>query len=232
MRRFLPCALLGSALLLQAQAPARAPVLVELFTSEGCSSCPPADRLLQQLDSQAIVMSEHVTYWNQEGWRDPFSSAEFTARQTDYCRKLTVDSPYTPEMVIDGAAEFSGNLRDRVVQEIARVSRETKVDLRLARDGDSLQIDADPSSLSGNIFLAVADDSEVSQVTAGENKGQELRHVAVVRSIRRIGALKPGGSFHQLVKLPYGSPSQRFIVFVQEPGPGRVHGAAMLPPSR
>src|ERR1022692_4128530 len=122
-----------SALLLTATAsePSRAPVLVELFTSEGCSSCPPADRLLQRLDSQAIVLSEHVDYWDHQGWKDRFSSHDLTVRQESYARLFSLDSSYTPEMVIDGAVEFSGGNSARAVQEIANAARRPKAQVSL-----------------------------------------------------------------------------------------------------
>src|SRR5580658_6565078 len=99
------CIVLSSA----AAGPERVPVLVELFTSEGCSSCPPADRLLGLLDSQAIVLSEHVDYWDTLGWKDRFSSPAFTERQSSYAHSFGLDSPYTPQMVVDGAAQFTGS---------------------------------------------------------------------------------------------------------------------------
>src|SRR6266849_5758393 len=108
----------------------RTPVIVELFTSEGCSSCPPADRLLARLDreqpipgAQIIVLEEHVDYWNQLGWTDPFSSPQFRARQSDYARLFATESIYTPQMVVGGQAEFSGGDGDRAYQEIARAAQ-------------------------------------------------------------------------------------------------------------
>jgi hypothetical protein len=231
MPRNLVLIFLGAAMLTSGASPSRAPVLVELFTSEGCSSCPPADRLLEQLDPQAIVLSEHVDYWNHDGWKDPFSSADADLRQDGYRRRFNLDSAYTPEMVVDGAAEFSGGLASRAAQEIAKAASQPKAALRMTRTAAGLQVEADAAAISAGVFMALADDSGASQVSAGENKGRELHHVAIVRSMRKIGSVKPGASFNQVVKLPDGAAAQRIVVFVQESDQGRVHGAAMLPPS-
>lgn len=205
--------------------PTRAPILVELFTSEGCSSCPPADRVLEQLDPQAIVLSEHVDYWNQLGWKDPFSSHAFTQRQEAYTRQLKVDGPYTPEMVIDGAAELNGSDTVRAVQELRKAGQRSKASVRIARSGDSLQVDIADSPHSGNVYLALAENSAASQVAAGENNGRQLHHVSILRSIRKLGSVKKGAGFAQAIPVP--ASGQRAIVFIQESDLGAVYGAAV-----
>ena len=209
-----------------AAAPTRAPILVELFTSEGCSSCPPADRLLQQLDPQTIVLSEHVDYWDHLGWRDPYSSHAFTERQETYARLFGIDGPYTPQMVVDGAAQFVGSDAHRAAEEIDKAGRRPRTDLHLVRTASGVHVEVANAAGAGDVMLALADDSDASQVRAGENKGRNLQHVAVVRSLRKIGSVKRGGSFATDLDLP-GS-AQRVVVFVQESGQARISGAAML----
>jgi hypothetical protein len=208
----------------------RAPVLVELFTSEGCSSCPPADRLLEQLDSRAIVLSEHVDYWDHLGWRDPFSSAAFSLRQESYGRQFRLDSVYTPEMVVDGAVEFTGADAVRANAEIAKAARRKKATVRIARTGAGLEIAVDDAPRSADVYLALADDSGTSQVAAGENRGRNLRYVAIVRGIRKIGSVRRGVEFHKVMELPTGSGAQRIVVFLQEDGTGEISGTALLGP--
>src|SRR5579863_7576892 len=111
----------------------RTPVLVELFTSEGCSDCPPADALLEKLDrsqpvrnAQMVVLSEHVDYWNDIGWKDPYSSHEFSARQGDYAHRFRLDGPYTPQMVVDGEAQFVGSDERRAILAIEGAAKVEK----------------------------------------------------------------------------------------------------------
>jgi len=207
----------------------RAPVLVELFTSEGCSSCPPADRLLGLLDSQAIVLSEHVDYWDQLGWKDRFSSAAFTERQSAYARSFGLDSPYTPQMVVNGAAQFTGSDSQRAEVEIKKAASRPKTSISLARGDAGVRIETEGAPRDADLWLALADASASTQVKNGENRGRSLRHVAVVRSLRKLASLKHGVAFARQVDLPAGSASQRVVVFLQESGQARVLGVAMLP---
>jgi len=204
----------------------RAPVLVELFTSEGCSSCPPADRLLESLNSKAIVLSEHVDYWDRLGWRDPNSSHATTLRQQAYARSFGTEGPYTPQMVIDGTTEFVGNDAQRATAEIAHARAREKLGVRLSRTAAGIQVQIDAAPKAAEVGPALADDRGTSQVSAGENKGRTLHHVAILRSLRKIGALKRGAAFAQSIDIPANA--GRVIVFVQDSGLGKVYGAAIL----
>jgi len=211
-----------------AQAADRAPILVELFTSEGCSSCPPADRLLQQLDAQTIVLSEHVDYWDHDGWKDPHSSHDLTLRQQDYAARFRIEGPYTPQMVIDGAAEFNGSDVARAKAELARSAGRPHAMIRLTRQDGAIAVHVEAAPAAANVMLAVADNFDASDVRAGENKGRHMEHVAVVRSLRKVGTVKRGGGFDETVKLPAGAAGQRTIVFLQQGSAGPVDGAAEL----
>jgi hypothetical protein len=226
MLRKLLVAALGASFVAGGVEPVRAPVLVELFTSEGCSSCPPADRLLETLDTQVIVLSEHVDYWDSLGWRDPFSGHANTLRQEAYARGFGIQGPYTPQMVIDGTTEFVGNDTRRATEEIARARSREKIGVHLARNAAGVAVQIDPAPKAGDVWLALADDSGTSQVSAGENKGRQLHHVAILRSLRKIGAVKKGAGFAQNVDVPPGT--GRVIVFLQDGGSGKVYGVGSL----
>ncbi len=181
------------------QAAPSVPVLVELFTSEGCSSCPPADALLQQLDgsqaipgTQLIVLSEHVDYWNQIGWKDPFSSSFFSDRQNSYAHRFGLGSVYTPQMVVDGTTEFVGNNSRSAKQAIEKARSLQKFPVRISavalqRSGildAHVEVEASSSAdYQSDIYLVVALNHCESQVGGGENQGRRLTHVAVVQSL-------------------------------------------------
>ena len=206
----------------------RQPVLLELFTSEGCSSCPPADALLEKLDSSdVIVLSEHVDYWNHIGWRDPYSSAQFSQRQEAYSHPFRT-SVYTPQVVIDGSAEAVGNDGRLVASKIDAAARVEKVPIRITAVGtDRIRIDVDASATAGDVVVALASNETLSSVTSGENGGRKLHHVAVVRSLNSIGETHRGVAFSKEIPIKQDS-SMRVIAFVQSRGQGRVLGSVVL----
>src|SRR3954451_1152566 len=169
----------------------RKAVVVELFTSEGCSSCPPADELLGHLrqdlaakNVQVIPLGFHVDYWNSLGWKDRFSSAEFTQRQEQYTRSLRVDGPYTPEMVVDGAVEFVGNDAGRAQSTIRQQAAQLgEAQVAIASAGANqvkIQVKGPATPANGNalVMLAITEDNLSTQVGSGENGGRTLHHAA------------------------------------------------------
>jgi len=242
----LAVAFLGTPLLTPGERPNsaanRQPVLVELFTSEGCSSCPPADDLLEYLDrtqpvagAQIIVLSEHVDYWNRIGWADPYSSPAFSARQNVYARRFGLSGPYTPQMVVDGRTEFVGSDARRAESAIHSAARQAKLPVRIliSEAGNrvaTVEVDRLPTgnARKANIYLALAADRGTSNVLRGENKGRRLHHVAIVRHLQQVGSIDERLGFKQQFPLPIGGvKADRLIVFAQEPGNGPVWGAAM-----
>lgn len=183
------------------QSPTRQPVLVELFTSEGCSDCPPADELLARLDAtqfvpgaQAIVLSEHVTYWNYLGWSDPYSLEELSQRQSRYASHFGLDSVYTPQAVVDGAAQMIGSDPAALSHAISAAAQKTKPDLRIEGanwNGNTIGFAVKAAEgLRGVLNVALAEDATSSTVGRGENAGRTLHHVAVVRLMKTMGLNK------------------------------------------
>jgi hypothetical protein len=228
------------------------PILVELFTSEGCSSCPPADALLQKMDisppingAQLIVLSEHVDYWDHDGWKDPNSSAALTERQADYVRVLGLSEPYTPQIIVDGTSEVRANNPQQFAKVFQEAAVVPKISVRIgevsidAGNPNVLRahIEADGSSDKHNadVFVAVALDRVESQVLRGENGGKHLTNIAVVLQITKVGKLSKGKSFDETVPLklkPGTDPkSLRIVAFVQESGPGKLLGVALRRPA-
>ena len=232
----------------------RTPVLVELFTSEGCSSCPPADELLMRLEqtqpvdgAEVIALSEHVDYWNHLGWRDPYSSSEFSARQNDYAHAFDTDGAYTPQMIVDGRAQFVGSDSGRARKAIASASRDSKavVTVSLASEDTragsiTLDVRAErPQSVSegdsAEVLLAITESGLRSSVSRGENAGRRLSHTAVVRKLTALGSVASQGGAQfvakPVVQIPRGwkRDSLRAVVFVQERTSRRVLGVAAAP---
>ncbi len=222
----------------------RTPVIVELFTSEGCSSCPPADAVLSGLikaqpvpGAEVIALGEHVDYWNHGGWADRFSSAKFSVRQSDYSRFFGLDNVYTPQMIVDGHAEFVGSDDIRARQAIAQAARAPKADVQVAKaSGDLLTVRVDrlPASVKNDaafVILAVTEDGLSSSVGGGENSGRHLVHSAVVRQLRVLGTTS-GGVFTATPAVSLESDWRRSplhaVVFVQERGSRRIVGAAEI----
>ena len=229
--------------LLPARADTPVPVVVELFTSEGCSSCPPADALLSQYaksspvpGAEVIALGEHVDYWNHGGWADPFSSAQFSARQSDYSHAFHLDTVYTPQMIVDGRAQFDGGSDDAARAAIARAAREPKaqVSVRQTASGQiSVHVSHLPVSAQSDpaeVYLAVTEDGLSSSVGGGENAGRHLSHSAVVRELVSLGRVNESFAASPLVALRPGWRRGHLhaVVFAQERTSRRIVGASEI----
>src|SRR5437764_13688779 len=208
------------------------PIVVELFTSEGCPSCPPADALLAELAGRpdVLALSFHVDYWDRLGWKDPFSSPDATRRQHGYAELLGTATVYTPQIVVDGKWQAVGSDRSEVEQALgsARRSRDG-VPLALVVDHGRAQITLGQSGegFASDLLLISFDRRHVLAVSRGENGGRTLSHVDVVRSIEEIGQFDGG---RRAVEVPIRSPSDRVAAILQDragrvPGPPARHGA-------
>lgn len=233
-----------------AQAPQanRTPVLVELFTSEGCSSCPPADALLAKLykdqpieGAEIIILGEHVDYWDQQGWHDRFSSHQYTERQNDYGERLHVENVYTPQMIVDGTDQFLGSDASHAQKAIQHAAQSSKLSLSLSKpvvDGRKVSASVSLSAAAasqprGDLYAALVDPVDVTDVRKGENGGRRLQHAGVVRSLQRIGSLKNLGtgpvSFSLTAPADAKPDEMRIVVFAQQSGPGAILGAISGP---
>ena len=265
MRAFLlataPIAIVGAAFLFAsrdvakpapASATAAGPVVVELFTSEGCSSCPPADRLLALLDekqpvpgARIIALEQHVDYWDDLGWRDPFSSAQFSRRQEDYLGAFHINSAYTPQMVVDGSTELLGSDPHAALAAIVKSSHVPKASLVIEPAGQvppdarsiplRVRLESVPdasAAASSEVVLAVTEDNLSSNVTNGENSGSKLSHRAVVRDMRVVGRVGGDGSFAAQTDVKLSKNWKRenlhAVVFLQQRASRHILGAAEI----
>ena len=204
-------------------------VLVELFTSEGCSSCPPADKVLARLEAEQPVenveivpLALHVDYWNYLGWRDEFSSADYSARQNGYADKFKLDAIYTPQMVVDGAKQFTGSQYELAVNSVKDSAKTKKSGVEMTVDETNLKIDiADlPNHDAAYIWFVITEDNLETNVRRGENSGKKLPHTAVVREMKLLDTLTENAksfSVNQKLVFQTGWKKQNLnlIVFVQ-----------------
>ena len=203
------------------------PIVVELFTSQGCSSCPPANAYLNELArdrSDLLALAFHVTYWDRLGWKDPFSMQAATDRQDRYGHKFG-DGSYTPEIVIDGASSHVGSRRDEVGPAIDAAKRQgrTATNVSVTRESGKLTIEIGEGSGSGKVLLVGFDHAHETAIRRGENGGRTLRESNVVRSVREVADWQ-GKALHVGETFPEGEDA---AVIVQAPD-GRIVGAARL----
>lgn len=232
--------------------PARQVVVAELFTSEGCSSCPPADDLLRQLLAtqpvegvELVGLGEHVDYWDDLGWHDRFSSPAFSARQSAYDDAVfRANSIYTPQLVVDGVLQGVGNdasLARRLLQRAAHNPHGRVALTRAATASSSIPVDLEvhiPATVSrkgvADVVIAVTEDGLVTQVPKGENRGRSLSHSAVVRSMTTVAHLNDAETTLTLssavpVRPDWDARHLRLVAFVQEQGSRRILAAAAMP---
>ena len=213
-----------------AAADAKQPVLVELFTSEGCSSCPPADKALTFLQTQqpvrngeAVTLAFHVDYWDGPQWKDRFSSPEFSRRQDAYARQFKLDSSYTPQMIVDGETEFVGSNLSKANEAIASAAQAGKAQAHVDAGNGKVVVSTSDLAAHQNatVFMAIAENSLETAVKGGENQGQTLSHMSVVRELRVMGTIDAKTNSFK-TELPaaandaWNKANLKYVVFVQE----------------
>jgi len=227
------------------------PVIIELFTSQGCSSCPPADNLLQTLTRNQpvngaviIPLSEHVDYWNRLGWRDPFSSKEFSDRQRNYAEVLGTENIYTPMMIVDGLHAFVGSrsttAREVIVSAVKQPKAKLILQTKISSPGTILHVkgkaaELPASTLLPEAWLAITENFIQTEVTHGENAFRTLTHTGVVRKLQKISFVQGSetGTYEIAGQIRLNSDwlqsQMRIVVFLQVPVNGRILGAAQYP---
>lgn len=210
--------------------------VIELFTSEGCSSCPPADEFLAQLQAQdtahrLFILAYHVDYWDRQGRRDRFSSSAYSKRQAEYANMLQLQSVYTPQLIVNGQEEFVGSDRQTIAGALASALKGKPVgslSLSCTMDGKSLYVKPSTSiPQDARLVLALVQPSASSSVKAGENAGRALQHVQVVRSLAYAA---PGGPAATALRLPadFEQHGWELIGFVQDRKTGAIEDAARV----
>lgn len=226
-----------------AQSP-RVPVLAELFTSEGCNSCPPADELLAYLlqeqpieGVQVVALSEHVTYWDHQGWKDPFDAQQFTVRQQQYGLRFNLDSIYTPQMIVDGKEEYVGSDRRSIERALRNAAKNIKPGLMVAvkEAASALSISASGPGLAAEsgaeLWIVVTEDHLVVDVKRGENANRTLKHSGVVRVLKSAGDVSQAAPVSIKIESGWKRENLHAIAFVQSRKDRRILsvGYSVLP---
>ncbi len=213
----------------QVAAAADRPVVVELFTSQGCSSCPPANAYLNDLSKQradVLALAFHVTYWDYLGWKDPFSLQTATDRQARYGQRFG-DGSYTPEIVVDGSTGLVGSYREDVNKAIATAhsERRTVADVRVVAKDGKVAIDVGAGQGAAKVFLVGFDREHVTPIGRGENRGRTMAESNIVRSFRPVADWR-GAPVHIEQALPEG---EELAVILEAPD-GHIVGASRASP--
>ena len=224
-----------------------APVVLELFTSEGCSSCPPADALISELGSSTksvIPLAYHVDYWNHLGWADPFSSRQWSERQSDYARAMNLDGEYTPQMVIGGAWQCGGSDAGSIERAVAAARSEpalgrTSIQTSLAAAGSrklQVKVNAQLLTTAGPgrlvVMLAIYESGLVSKIGAGENGGREITYDYTVRKLLpafELDAAQPGSFVQEMtidLDRSWSVDHLGVAAFIQDPTSLKIEGAS------
>lgn len=220
----------------------RRTVLVELFTSEGCSTCPPADKLLADLEreqsnpnAEVVALSLHVDYWDSPGWRDPYSQLAFSRRQDIYSARFRGEN-YTPQMIVDGREAFVGSDAARAQRAIAEAVKMPKANVELVRTENKLKIKIEdaPAHENANVFLAVVEENLApSTVRGGENSGRRLAHASVVRQLKSLGTLAAAQKDAEIeadvqLQPEWKKRNVKLVVFLQENQTRKIFGTAEI----
>lgn len=221
---------------------AKTPVLVELFTSQGCPNCPEADRVLAQLENtqpiagaEIITLAWHVNLWDSFNWKDEFSSPVFTQRQVIYSRVLFISEIYTPQMFVDGTIHFVGSRQDKATKAIAQAIKTAKPEINLSVSGEKLLINIPnlPKHQSATVYLALTESNLVRKIGRGNNEGKTLEHPSVARGLHAIGSIDAQTSqfkaetFFQM-QPEWKRENVKIIVFVQENATRKIIAANRL----
>ena len=205
--------------------------VVELFTSEGCSSCPPADEVIAKLLGQQManvyILSFHVDYWNKFGWRDPFSKALFSERQNKYAQALSLESVYTPQVVVNGRTEFVGSDTKKLqaaVENSLHGAAGPDLDITIKRSGNSLDVAYTTSEKNSLINIALVQPEATTVVKRGENGGRTLHHVNIVRAFRAAKATANGRLAFEIPEELAHTPLQ-LMAYTQSNGSFKITGA-------